>query len=889
MRIRFSEAIRVSFRVLRDAALSATGGTVEAARRVNGDRALWKILVQPSGSGPLTVMLHSTGACASATAVCTEDGRQLTNTPSVTIPGSQPLTAAFVGGPEAHDGASAFWTNIQFSAPVQSSFRTLRDHALTASGAAVTRARRINRDSALWEILVEPAGHGAVTVTLPASVPCGEAHAICTDDGHALSNTASRTIQGPPGVSVADAEVREGPNVALAFAVQLDRAAGTVTVDYATANGTATAGSDYTATAGTLRFAAGETSKTVSVPVLDDAHDEGGETLTLTLSNASGAYIADGEATGTIENSDPMPKAWLARFGREAADQAMRAVSDRLSGEPQAEHLRIGGVGGYLRYLPAGTVAPGDVGDAERGHGIGTGADPLAGAMGGDPITGGAPRSGFGMVPGGWSGAGSNGGFDGAPGAGFGTAPPPHSSMASMYGGTRVAERLPDLAMLLDGSSFRWSPGDGTQGETSRWTAWGRGSVMRFDGRDDEVTVAGEVLGSIVGIDLDMGRLLAGLAVSRTRGTGDYHAAAGGAAAESGAAGGIESTLTSVHPYVRASITDRLDAWGMLGYGRGSLRLGLGADADPIDTGLASGMGAVGLRGELWSGERFRLAAKSEAMWSSTSSSATEGLTSATGDAGRVRLAVEGSGRFAFGAHELAPLLELGARSDAGDAETGYGMELGLGLGYANADMGLSFESRARVLLAHEDDGYREWGASGSLRYAPGTAGRGLRLGLTSSLGTARSGVERLWSLRDARGLAQGMASAAGPRLSATLGYGIPAPRWHGLATPFFEMDSRGGQGRQRAGLLLDPGPFGSRMEMSVARVLDPGVGYRAASPDRKGLGRALGNRPAGGGPEYRYLIRFSMPLRARAPAARAPAAHPPEEADGSGIRDGER
>ena len=76
--------------------------------------------------------------------------------------------------------------------------------------------------------------------------------------------------------------------------------------DYATANGTATAGKDYTAASGTLTFAPGETSKTVQVPILDDALDEGSETVTLTLSNASGARIGDAVATGTITNADPL-------------------------------------------------------------------------------------------------------------------------------------------------------------------------------------------------------------------------------------------------------------------------------------------------------------------------------------------------------------------------------------------------------------------------------------------------------------------------------------------------------------------------------------------------------------------------------------------------------
>ena len=95
------------------------------------------------------------------------------------------------------------------------------------------------------------------------------------------------------GVSVGDAQVREGPDAALAFRVTLDRAsAAPVTVDYATQDGTAVAAAaDYTATSGTLTFVPGETAKTVTVAVFDDAHDEGAETLTLTaLQCHRGAY-----------------------------------------------------------------------------------------------------------------------------------------------------------------------------------------------------------------------------------------------------------------------------------------------------------------------------------------------------------------------------------------------------------------------------------------------------------------------------------------------------------------------------------------------------------------------------------------------------------------------
>ena len=65
-------------------------------------------------------------------------------------------------------------------------------------------------------------------------------------------------------------------------------------------DGTAQAGSDYTAASGSVTFAPDQTAKTVNVAVLDDSHDEGSETLTLTLSNPSGAYIVDAVATGEL-------------------------------------------------------------------------------------------------------------------------------------------------------------------------------------------------------------------------------------------------------------------------------------------------------------------------------------------------------------------------------------------------------------------------------------------------------------------------------------------------------------------------------------------------------------------------------------------------------------
>ncbi len=110
-----------------------------------------------------------------------------------------------------------------------------------------------------------------------------------------------------------------------------------VTVDYATSDGTAQAGQDYVAASGTLTFRPGETGKSVAVRVLKDGHDEGEERMTLTLSNlrpSSRVQMQDATATGTIHNTDPMPKAWIGRFGRTVADQVLDAVDHRMRAKP---------------------------------------------------------------------------------------------------------------------------------------------------------------------------------------------------------------------------------------------------------------------------------------------------------------------------------------------------------------------------------------------------------------------------------------------------------------------------------------------------------------------------------------------------------------------------
>ncbi len=239
----------------------------------------------------------------------------------------EPLTASFEGMPSEHAGQGSFSFRVAFSDGISISYKTVRDASFLVTGGEVKKARRVDRRRDLWKITIEPDSDEAVTVRLPETTDCGASGAICTGDSRPLSHSLSATVAGPLGISVADARVDERAGAVLAFAVTLSReATGQVTVDYATADGNAQAGGDYRTASGTLTFGAGERLKTIEVGVLDDDHDEGEETLTLTLSNPSGGRLADGEATGTIVNSDPMPRALLARFGRTAAVHVVEHV-----------------------------------------------------------------------------------------------------------------------------------------------------------------------------------------------------------------------------------------------------------------------------------------------------------------------------------------------------------------------------------------------------------------------------------------------------------------------------------------------------------------------------------------------------------------------------------
>ena len=752
----------LSFRTVAGGLLEVEGGTVtRAARSTPGSNLGWRVTVAPSGAGDVRIRLPAR-PCGSPNAVCI-GGEPLSQAAEATVPGV-PLTASFSNVPPEHDGTSPFELRFRLSAaPAGLSYRTVRNGLFDVSGGTIGRAWRLQKgNNEGWGLRIVPAGFGDVTLVLRATTDCAGTPGVCTADGRKLGGGLQATIAGPATLAVADAEVREGSGAVLDFAVTLSRVLNeTVTVEYGTGDGTASAGADYTGTSGTLTFAAGETAKTVSVPVLDDALDEGSETLTLTLSNPAPARVrlADAEATGTIYNTDAMPKAWIARFGRTVAEHVLDAVEARREAAPKP------GMEASLAGRRIGGVAlPEDVAErqeAERSRSL---ADWLKGGT--DP-------------------------------------------QQQNLGSRTVTERD-----LLTGSSFALTAA--TQG-SGLISIWGRGAVTRFSGREGDLSVDGEVATGMLGADWTQGAWKTGLLVSHSLGDGGYRGAS---------AGTVSSTLTGIFPWVRHALGERLSVWGVAGYGEGSLTLEP-EEQPKVRTDLDLWMAAAGLRGVLVDGgtDGPTLAVDTDAMIVRTSSDAVSGgtgnLAAAEAEVTRLRLGLEGSQpfRLAEGA-TLTPSLEIGVRHDGGDAETGFGVDIGGGLAWSDSRRGITAEFRGRALLTHEADGFRERGLSGSLSWDPQPASdRGPRASIVQTLGgSATGGMNALLSRDTLAGLAANdNGGELQRRLEARFGYGFAAfgDRFTSLPEIAVGLSNAGRDYSLGWRLVRGGGPGGGSLELS--------------------------------------------------------------------------
>ena len=131
---------------------------------------------------------------------------------------------------------------------------------------------------------------------------------IGTGDTSEFSNAFSTAAL--PSLSISDVTLTEGDTgtATASFTVTLSAASTqTVTVDFATANGTATQPADYTQRTGTVTFTPGQTTQLITIPVVGDVLDEANETFFVNLTNPTNATVADAQGVGTITDNDPLP------------------------------------------------------------------------------------------------------------------------------------------------------------------------------------------------------------------------------------------------------------------------------------------------------------------------------------------------------------------------------------------------------------------------------------------------------------------------------------------------------------------------------------------------------------------------------------------------------
>ena len=167
---------------------------------VNDDGAAYVVKLDGTEDADGTVAL-AVGNNVVTVEVTAEDG-QTTKTYTVTVDRAGPsLTAEFEKVPAEHNGTDPFTFRIAFSEDISTSYVTMRDQALEVTGGSVAAAWRVDRQSDLWGIRVQPDSGTDVSIALPADRACDTQGAVCTADDRTLSNWPETTVPGPPPAS----------------------------------------------------------------------------------------------------------------------------------------------------------------------------------------------------------------------------------------------------------------------------------------------------------------------------------------------------------------------------------------------------------------------------------------------------------------------------------------------------------------------------------------------------------------------------------------------------------------------------------------------------------------------------------------------------------------
>ena len=539
-----------------------------------------------------------------------------------------------------------------------------------------------------------------------------------------LSNTHPTkvviNIKDIPNLSTEHITVQEGQNDTATFTVRLSyETIEPVSIDYTTVAPTkswqgatpATPNEDYTHTSGQITFEAGQTTKTIAVPILDDLIDEGNEHFLIKLANPQGAYLKpeQRQVHGRITDQDPLQRMWIARFGRTVGTQVTNAVSDRLQQTNHSSHITIANQRLNLNRQDTGIAV----------------VETLASIA---PIL--APSQAQNQLN-------------------------PHTQLKANTTNTPK----PDPKNLLLNSAFHlaWTP---TKPSKLQLSAWGRTSQTHFDGAETnqagQTQIDGNIRTQIIGADASFGPIITGITLSHSKGQGSFN----NDQTDIGNQGQLISTMTTISPYVQIKISPALSTWGLIGTGSGNMNIQFNDNITNLKQNpLALYIGAAGAQGILLTQAQagLDLAIKTDALLVHTNAKKTTQTSATQTQVSRIRLLLKGGRRFHLTQNAtLHPALELGLRHDSGNAENGSGLEVGGSIAYDHK-AGIAITASARHLMTHTDAHYQEWGASATLRYDPGQSNKGINISLNPTFGNANSTTQQLWNATQASQLTSGL------------------------------------------------------------------------------------------------------------------------------------
>ena len=292
-----------------------SGATTWAWHRSPDGTSAWAAITG-AASASYTPVTADVGRYLRATASYTDDAdnaESLTSAATEAVAAADSLTASALGVPTSHDGSTAFSFELRFSEEIVISYRDFSRSVFQITGGTVQKARRLAPPSNIgWEITVEPTGDDNVVITLPGSRACDVAGAICTSDGDQLYASISATVSGPaPTVPAPVATITQGTSpvaegAAASFTVSLDGAApATLSVAVSVAD---TDGVLSGAAPTSIAFAAGDNSKTLTLPTRDDSVIKTASTVTVSLVAGNGYTLGTTtSASVSVTDNDRIP------------------------------------------------------------------------------------------------------------------------------------------------------------------------------------------------------------------------------------------------------------------------------------------------------------------------------------------------------------------------------------------------------------------------------------------------------------------------------------------------------------------------------------------------------------------------------------------------------